>query len=198
MNESGKPRAGRKWAAIASIIAVAALGGVMWWLMGGCETKSPTADGAKGTGGDLNLAVLQAMNDKNVLELSLQIGYFFTRERQLPKSIAEVTEKVHVPDWPAAPSVTTRGLAIAYRATGERTYELVLPGDDKQPGTADDVAVIGGFFRRSAGSWTFCRRASRRSCRRCRSSRPAAPALAPSDEETGSYRKRPPSPFFGP
>ena len=141
MNESGRPRTGRKWAAIASIIAVAALGGVMWWLMGGCETKSPSANGAKGTGGDLNLAVLQAMNDKNVLELSLQIGYFFTRERRLPKSIAEVTEKVHVPDWPAAPSVTTRGLAIAYRATGERTYELVLPGDDKQPGTADDVAI---------------------------------------------------------
>ena len=141
MNESGRPRAGRKWAAIASIVVLAALGGLVWWLMGGCETKSPTADGAKGTGGNLNLAVLQAMNDENVLELSLQIGYFFTRENRLPKSIAEVTEKVHVPDWPAAPSVTTRGLAIAYRATGDRTYELVLPGDDKQPGTADDVAI---------------------------------------------------------
>ena len=141
MNEHGGPRAGRKWAAIASIVVVAALGGVMWWLMGGCETKSPSADGAKGTGGGLNLAVLQAMNDANVLELSLQTAYFFTRENRLPKSIAEVTEKVHVPDWPAAPSVTTRGLAIAYRATGERTYELVLPGDDKQPGTADDVAI---------------------------------------------------------
>jgi hypothetical protein len=113
----------------------------MWWLMGGCETKSPTADGAKGTGGNLNLAVLQAMNDENVLELSLQTAYFFTRENRMPKSIAEITEKVHVPNWPAAPSVTTRGLAIAYRATGERTYELVLPGDDKQPGTADDVAI---------------------------------------------------------
>ena len=141
MNESGRPRAGRKWAAIASIIVVAALGGLVWWLMGGCETKSPSADGAKGTGGNLNLAVLQAMNDENVLELSLQTAYFFTRERRLPKSIAEVTEKVHVPDWLAAPSVTTRGLAIAYRATGERTYELILPGDDKQPGTADDVAI---------------------------------------------------------
>ena len=141
MNESGRPRTGRKWAAIASIVVLAALGGAMWWLMGGCETKSPTADGAKGTGGNLNLAVLQAMNDENVLELSLQTAYFFTRENRLPKSIAEVTEKVHVPNWPAAPSVTTRGLAIAYRATGERTYELVLPGDDKQPGTADDVAI---------------------------------------------------------
>jgi len=141
VNESGRLRAGRKWAAIVSIVVVAALGGLVWWLMGGCETKSPTADGAKGTGGDLNLAVLQAMNDENVLELSLQTAYFFTRERRLPKSIAEVTEKVHVPDWPAAPSVTTRGLAIAYRATGERTYELILPGDDKQPGTADDVAI---------------------------------------------------------
>lgn len=141
MNESGRPRAGRKWAAIASIILVAALGGLVWWLMGGCERKSPTADGAKGTGGNLNLAVLQAMNDTNVLELSLQTAYFFARENRLPKSIAEVTEKVHVPDWPAAPSVTTRGLAIAYRATGDRTYELVLPGDDKQPGTADDVAI---------------------------------------------------------
>ena len=141
MNESGKPRAGRKWAAIASIVIMAALGGLVWWLMGGCETKSPSAEGAKGTGGNLNLAVLQAMNDANVLELSLQTAYFFTRERRLPKSIAEVAEKVHVPDWPAAPSVTTRGLAIAYRATGERTYELVLPGDDTQPGTADDVAI---------------------------------------------------------
>ena len=141
MNESGRPRARRKWAAIVSIVVLAALGGLMWWLMGECETKSPTADGAKGTGGNLNLAVLQAMNDENVLELSLQTAYFFTRENRLPKSIAEVTEKVHVPDWPAAPSVTTRGLAIAYRATGERTYELVLPGDDKQPGTADDVAI---------------------------------------------------------
>jgi len=141
VNESGRPRAGRKWAAIVSIIVLAALGGLMWWLMGGCETKSPTADGAKGTGGNLNLAVLQAMNDENVLELSLQTAYFFTRENRMPKSIAEITEKVHVPNWPAAPSVTTRGLAIAYRATGERTYELVLPGDDKQPGTADDVAI---------------------------------------------------------
>jgi len=141
VNESGRPRAGRKWSAIASIVVLAALGGLVWWLMGGCETKSPTADGAKGAGGGLNLAVLQAMNDANVLELSLQTAYFFTRERRLPKSIAEVTEKVHVPDWPAAPSVTTRGLAIAYRATGDRTYELVLPGDDKQPGTADDVAI---------------------------------------------------------
>jgi hypothetical protein len=141
VNESGRLRAGRKWAAIVSIVVVAALGGLVWWLMGGCETKSPSADGAKGTGGNLNLAVLQAMNDTNVLELSLQTAYFFARENRLPKSIAEVTEKVHVPDWPAAPSVTTRGLAIAYRATGERTYELVLPGDDKQPGTADDVAI---------------------------------------------------------
>ena len=141
MNESGRPRAGRKWAAIASILVVAAMGSLVWWLMGGCETTSPSADGAKGTEGNLNLAVLQAMNDANVLELSLQIGYFFMRENRLPKSIAEVTEKVHVPDWPAAPSVTTRGLAIAYRATGDRTYELVLPGDDKQPGTADDVAI---------------------------------------------------------
>jgi len=141
VNESGRPRAGRKWAAIASIVVLAALGGLVWWLMGGCETKSPTADGAKGTGGNLNLAVLQAMNDENVLELSLQTAYFFTRENRLPKSIAEVTEKVHVPNWPAAPSVTTRGLAIAYRATGERTYELVLPGEDKQPGTPDDVAI---------------------------------------------------------
>jgi len=141
VNESGRPRTGRKWAAIASIVVLAALGGLVWWLMGGCETKSPTADGAKGTGGNLNLAVLQAMNDENVLELSLQTAYFFTRENRLPKSIAEVTEKVHVPNWPAAPSVTTRGLAIAYRATGERTYELVLPGEDKQPGTPDDVAI---------------------------------------------------------
>ena len=141
MNDYGDLRAGRKWAALASLVILAALGGVLWWLMGGCETKSPTADGAKGTGGNLNLAALQAMNDANVLELSLQIGYFFARENRLPKSIAEVAEKVRVPDWPAAPSVTTRGLAIAYRATGERTYELVLPGEDKQPGTADDVVI---------------------------------------------------------
>jgi len=141
VNESGRPRAGRKWAAIVSILVLAALGSLVWRLMGGCETKSPTADGAKEAGGTLNLAVLQAMNDANVLELSLQIGYFFSRERRLPTSIAEVAEKVHVPDWPAAPSVTTRGLAIAYRATGERTYELVLPGADQQPGTADDVAI---------------------------------------------------------
>jgi hypothetical protein len=140
MNESGRPRAGRKWAAIVSILVMAALGGLLWWLMGGCETKPQSPAGQKG-GGELSLPVLQAMNDENVLELSLQTAYFFTRERRLPKSIAEVTEKVHVPDWPAAPSVTTRGLAIAYRATGERTYELVLPGDDKQPGTADDVAI---------------------------------------------------------
>jgi hypothetical protein len=141
VNEHGGLRAGRKWAAIVSIVVLAALGGLVWWLVGGCEMKSLTADGAKGTGENLNLAVLQAMNDENVLELSLQTAYFFTRERRLPKSIAEVTEKVHVPGWPAAPSVTTRGLAIAYRATGERTYELILPGDDKQPGTADDVAI---------------------------------------------------------
>ena len=141
MSESGRPWAERKWAVIASIVVAAALGSLVWWRMGGCETKSPTADGAKGTGENLNLAVLEAMNDENVLELSLQTAYFFTRERRLPKSIAEVTEKVHVPGWPAAPSVTTRGLAIAYRATGERTYELILPGEDKQPGTPDDVAI---------------------------------------------------------
>jgi len=128
----------RKWAVLASATVLAAILAACWHLTGGCETKSETPDADRVRA---SLTVLRAMNDQNVLELSLQVAYFFALRGQLPETIEQVAQTVHGPDWPPTPSVSTLGIPTVYRATGARTYELVLPGEDKRPGTSDDVVI---------------------------------------------------------
>ena len=45
------------------------------------------------------------------------------------------------PDGPPPPAATADGQAIAYRPTGERTYELALAGADGAAGTPDDLLL---------------------------------------------------------
>ncbi|HUX00858.1 MAG: hypothetical protein WBD63_12590 [Phycisphaerae bacterium] len=130
----------RKWAALASLAVLAALGGLVWWLMGGCESEPPPANNES----DLvqrSVTLLRTMSDSNILELMLQVAYFQAERGRLPAGIAEVEDAMRSTGWPATPTATTRGVPLAYRPTGARTYEIVLPGDDGRPGTADDVVI---------------------------------------------------------
>ena len=129
----------RKWAALVSLAVLAALGGIVWWLMGGCE-EEPQAGGT----GDLvrhTVATLQTMSDLNILELMLQAAYFTVQRGHVAANLVEIENATRGTGWPATPTATTGRVPLAYRPTGQRSYEILLPGDDGRPGTADDVVI---------------------------------------------------------
>jgi len=130
----------RKWAALASLAVLATLGGLVWWLMGGCEEEPTPANNESGLARH-SVAMLRTMSDLNILELVLQVAYFQAERGRLPAGIAEVEDATRRTGWPATPTATTGGVPLLYRPTGPRTYQIVLPGDDGQPGTADDVVI---------------------------------------------------------
>jgi hypothetical protein len=114
----------KRWTALASLVVLVSLYGVMWYLMGGCESTPPDPIGAA----DPTLDTLEAMGDANVKELTLHIAWFHTPRGRLPASLDELRKAKPPAGWPPTPTATTDGRAIAYRATGRRTYELTLGG----------------------------------------------------------------------
>jgi hypothetical protein len=131
----------RKWPILASAAVIVGLSAALFYLMGGCETKRPGPAGPQEEAAARGLRIIEALSDPNTLEASLQVAYFHAKEGRLPRSLEEVREKLAVPGWPPVPMVTTAAAPITYRATGDRTYELALPGADRKMGTADDVVI---------------------------------------------------------
>jgi len=123
-------RPGLPWAFLASLIVLAALSAVVWWLVGGCETTPRTAsDPDNVSASDTTLAVIQKMTDPNVAEFAFQVAAFYAANRRLPATAGEMPPQI-APDLPPLPAATTRGTPIAYRPTGDRTFELILSGPD--------------------------------------------------------------------
>ena len=131
----------RKWSLLASLVVMLAISAGIYYTMGGCETRPQGPAGAGDDDATRALRAMEALNDQNLLEVSLQIGYFHAHEGRLPRDIEEVRRKVSVPDWAPAPMATSRAAAILYRTTGDRTYEFVLPGTDGKGGTKDDIVI---------------------------------------------------------
>ena len=136
----GSPWDARKWSFPASLLVIVGISAALYYTMGGCETRPPAPQGGDDPA-TRALKALQALSDQNLLELSLQIGYFHASQGRLPRSPEEVRDKVRVPGWPPAPMATSSARAIAYRTTGDRTYEFALPGSDGKPGTKDDIVI---------------------------------------------------------
>ena len=124
----------KRWTLLASLVVLAGLYAVMWYLMGGCELTLPgltdDADPA-GAPSDAALEVIEAMTDANVVELALHVAWFHTRHGRLAADFEELGKADRPPDGPPPRAPTADGQAIAYRPTGERTYELALAGADE-------------------------------------------------------------------
>jgi len=125
-------RRGLPWAFFASLIVLAALSALVWWLVGGCETtprSAPDAGNAPAAHADATLAVIQEMTDPNVAEFAFQVAVFYAANRRLPATAGEMPPQV-ASDSPPLPAATSRSTPIAYRPTGGRTFELILSGPD--------------------------------------------------------------------
>jgi len=131
-------RPGLPWAFFASLIVLAALSAVVWWLVGGCETTPRTAsDPDNVSASDTTLAVIQKMTDPNVAEFAFQVAAFYAAHRRLPATAGEMPPQV-ASDSPPLPAATARSTPIAYRPTGDlpdgrqsgRAFELILSGPD--------------------------------------------------------------------
>jgi len=134
----------KRWTALASLVVLAGLYGLMWYLMGGCEPALPGPTDAPrpaGAPSDATLEVIEAMADANVVELALHAAWFHTRHGRLAADLEELGKADRPPGWPATPAATADGQAVAYRPTGERTYELALAGADGAAGTPDDLLL---------------------------------------------------------
>jgi hypothetical protein len=131
----------RKWSLLTAIVVMAAVGGLMWWLVGGCETK-PEPDPAEKTAAearDRSYHVMQAMSDQNVIELAFRIACFYHREKRLPASLDELKKSAAGAVAPL-PTSTTRGQALEYKKTGERTYTLAFTRE--RPGGQPETVTI--------------------------------------------------------
>ncbi|HUU90201.1 MAG TPA: hypothetical protein VM238_03210 [Phycisphaerae bacterium] len=134
----------KRWTVLASLVVLAGLYAVMWYLMGGCEptlpgpTDSPRPAGAPS---DPGLDVIEAMADANVVELALHAAWFHACRGRLPANLEELGKSDRPTGWPPTPAATADGQTIAYRPTGERTYELALAGVDRAAGTPDDLLL---------------------------------------------------------
>jgi len=123
-------RPGFPWAFLASIIVLAALSAVVWWLVGGCETTPRSApDAGNVSAAHATLAVIQEMTDPNVTEFAFQVAAFYAAHRRLPATAGEMPPQV-ASDSPPLPAATARSTPIAYRPTGDRAFELILSGPD--------------------------------------------------------------------
>jgi len=132
----------KRWTVLASLVVLACLYGVMWYLMGGCEVAPERPTEATGSGGaDPTLNAIEAMGDANVAELALHAAWFHTRHGRLPADLDELAKADRPAGWPPTPTATADGQAIAYRVTGGPTYELVLSGQDGTADTPDDMPL---------------------------------------------------------
>ena len=131
-------RPGLPWAFFASLIVLAALSALVWWLVGGCETTPRSApDAGNVSAAHATLAVIQEMTDPNVAEFAFQVAAFYAAHRRLPATAGEMPPQV-ASDSPPLPAATARSTPIAYRPTGDlpdgrqsgRAFELILSGPD--------------------------------------------------------------------
>jgi hypothetical protein len=99
-------------------------------LAGGCQPSDEEASKAEAQKADAGFKSLTAMHDKNVTDLSFEIVYFYAKHKRLPAKLEEISPN---------PAATVQGLPITYRATGERTFELIVATD---AGAQDSPIVI--------------------------------------------------------
>jgi len=131
----------RKWSLLAAVAVMASLGGLMWWLVGGCETE-PEPDPAGKTDAEMHdrsHRAMQAMSDQNVIELAFRIACFHQKEKRLPKSLDELKKSAAGAPTPL-PTATTRGQTLEYKKTGERTYTLTSTREP--PGGPPETVTI--------------------------------------------------------
>ena len=125
----------KRWTALASLAVLAGLYAVVWYLMGGCER---TPQGPTDSPADPTLGILEAMTDANVAETLLHVAWFHATRGRLPADLDELRKADPPAGWPPTPVATTGGRALAYRPTGDETYELTLAAKD---GTTGDLRL---------------------------------------------------------
>jgi hypothetical protein len=131
----------RKWPLLAAVVVMAAVWGLMWWLVGGFETKPEPdpAEKAAAEARDRSYRSMQAMSDQNVIELAFRIACFHQKEKRLPASLDELKKFAAGAATPL-PTATTRGQTLEYKKTGERTYALTFTREP--PGGPPETVTI--------------------------------------------------------
>ncbi len=129
----------RKWSLLAAVAVMASLGGLMWWLVGGCETQPGPAGKTDAEARDRSYRSMQAMSDQNVIELAFRIACSYHREKRLPASLDELKKAAAGAPTPL-PTATTRGQPLEYKKTGERTYTFTFTRE--RPGGPPETITI--------------------------------------------------------
>ena len=111
-------------------------------LAAGCDSceESPSPPPPEPTA-DPTFRALQAAGDPAVKGLSLQVAWCIAREGQLPKDRQDIEKAVTASAWPDLPERTTGGRPVAYRPTGDRTFEIVV-GDPEAPASKRTVIAL--------------------------------------------------------
>ncbi|HUU09155.1 MAG TPA: hypothetical protein VM431_01295 [Phycisphaerae bacterium] len=137
----------KRWTVLASLVVVAVLYGVVWYLMGGCEpSPAPPAVPGEGAGAEPSVEtssgavqMFKAMQDPNVVELAYQIACFHAHKKRLPASLDEVRQ--HTAAWGGqpTPTATRRGIPLTYQPQADRTYTIVV---EEKAGPAGQVRAV--------------------------------------------------------
>jgi hypothetical protein len=105
----------------------------------GCGSEPPPKPAARPA--KPTIATVRAAQDENLMELAVQVAWFYAAGGRLPESLEELAAMQRPAGWPPAPTVTSRGAAVAYRRAGPHQFHLVLAGADGKPDTADDRPI---------------------------------------------------------
>jgi len=138
MTPYATPWESRRWAVLASILVMAGLSGLIWWLTSNGDAPTPP-DAPRPTDANPVLASLDALKDPAVMDLAFAVVRHHVAHGRLPATLEDAG--AGRPDGGGPGPTTSRGQPLAYRPTGERTFQLSLPGRDGQAGTADDVLL---------------------------------------------------------
>jgi hypothetical protein len=130
----GVPWKDPRWTTIASLLAVAVIGAVLWWLM---AKAAPLPQGTQM--GDPRLSK-QATSDPNVVEWTFRIACFYQARNRLPESL-EALRQSGIPDGSAPPATTATGQPLRYERTGDRTYVLTRTYTAADTGQTEEVAM---------------------------------------------------------
>ncbi len=131
------PSEGRKWAALAGMVLTAAVIGILWHLVGGCESEPP--DPTAPSAGILGRA--RALRDENVQELTVQVAWYVASQGTLPADRAALEAAKRPPGWPPPPETTLDGRALAYEPAGDRVFRISLADPDGPEGPAGPIEI---------------------------------------------------------
>jgi len=131
----GAPWQGPRWAALASLLAVAVIGAVIWWLMAEAVPVPPAVTQVVGPRGST-----PAASDPYVVEWTFRIACFYQARKRLPESFDELRQS-GIPDGSAPPAATAAGQPLRYERKGDRTYVLTCTYTAADTGQAEDVAM---------------------------------------------------------